>query len=495
MRITSLIRTADELFWRFVPLSALIVVSSYVLGAEIADPHRRLVKVFVLMLVMVIMYRFEMIYSLYLFILLFPFPTGIALSSSNVILMTLIPLLWLVRAQSMQQKVWEKTGFDKWLLLFFGLHLVSFFNIDNPLYLRESLKLVWRLATAIAFMYMIVRFADSVKKLDGLARVFAISAALVGSTGIIEAFFPGATIIPGWITTTRELGTGGLGQERIRGLRIGGALGSHSLLSDYSTLALFFMGLFFMRARNPITKTMWGLLCLSAFATVLSTANRGAFVALVVGLTYVLWVFRSRLSIGRLVVVASIFIAAVWIGDTLLSRYTAAVSILDRFTHTEFTGVVPETRTMTWKPALVEAMNHIFIGHGPYFDPRSGIEKLWWPHNAYIFYLYSIGVTGLATFLVIVYKLFRMSLAYARPLARGEYLGMLAGIIHVQLVMFLIAQLRTDHQRNGDFVYMYIVFFLFGMIVASYRLIRKRERGFDPGGPGGGTLSPTATDD
>ena len=105
----------------------------------------------------------------------------------------------------------------------------------------------------------------------------------------MEAIFPGVTIIPGWISTTKDLGAGGVGQ-RLEGLRIGGAVGSHSLLSDMSTLGMFFMGLHFLRARNPISKTAWAIMAASSLAVILSTANRGAFVALVAGLTYLLWV-------------------------------------------------------------------------------------------------------------------------------------------------------------------------------------------------------------
>lgn len=474
MRLTGMFKTFEDLIWRFVPVTGLILMISYVLGAEVVSPHRRLVKVTVLMLILAIMYRFEMIFSLYLFLFLFPFPTGIALSSSNVILMTLIPLLWVVRAQAAGVPVWPKTQLDKWLLLFIGLHIVSFINVSSAQDLTESLRLMWRMITAVALFYMVVRFATDTSKLEGLSKMFAISAFLVGLTGIVEAVLPGATIIPGWISTTKELGSGGLGQ-RVQGLRIGGAVGSHSLLSDFSTLGMFFMGLHFLRAKNPITKTAWALMAASSLAVVLSTANRGAFVALVAGLAYVLWVFRARMTIARFVIVVSLFVAGVWVGDTVLSEYTAAVSILDRFLDTEFTGVVPETRTMTWKPALVESMNHIFIGHGPYFDARSGtINRLWWPHNAYIYYLYTVGAFGLGVFFVILYKLLRMSLAYIKPLARGEFIGSMMGVLHIQFIMFLIAQLRTDHQRTSDFVYMYIMYFLFGMIVATYQLIRKQ---------------------
>ena len=60
-------------------------------------------------------------------------------------------------------------------------------------------------------------------------------------------------------------------------------------------------------------------------------------------------------------------------------------------------------------------------------------------------------------------------------MARTTFAGTVMGILHIQLAMFLIEQLRTDHQRNTDFVYIYIVWMLFGLIVAAGKLIRERE--------------------
>jgi Na+/melibiose symporter-like transporter len=68
-----------------------------------------------------------------------------------------------------------------------------------------------------------------------------------------------------------------------------------------------------------------------------------------------------------------------------------------------------------------------------------------------------------------------MSLQYRKALLHGTKLGLIMSVLHVQLTIFLIVQLRTDHQRDHDYVYIYIVWMLFGLIAATYRLIRERE--------------------
>jgi O-antigen ligase len=239
---------------------------------------------------------------------------------------------------------------------------------------------------------------------------------------------------------------------------------------------MFFMGMYFLRSKNPIQKFLWLGIAVMSFIVLLATANRGAFVALMVGIFYMLYLFRSRLNIVQYVIIGSLLVSAFAVGQIMLDKYTFAVSITQRFTGTEFHGVVPDTRVQTWMPALEKATESIFFGHGPYFNIIfEGMERNLWPHNAYIYYLCTIGLFGLIPFLLILLSLLRISLQHRNPAASGTFSQFVMRILHVNFIMFLIEQTRTDHQRNGDFIYPYIVWMLFGLIVATANLIKERE--------------------
>ena len=77
---------------------------------------------------------------------------------------------------------------------------------------------------------------------------------------------------------------------------------------------------------------------------------------------------------------------------------------------------------------------------------------------------------------MIVYKLFRISMRYSNALARGSFLGIGMAVMHVLLAMFLVGQMRTDHQRHTDFIYIYIVWMLFGLIIAAGKILDRRIR-------------------
>lgn len=468
-------RRIVDLAMRVVPVTGLIAIAAYVAANQTISPHRRVIKLAVLLALMSFMIRFDMVFSVYLFTLLYPFPSGVALGSTNSILMTVIPLVWAVRAASTKSRLWRKTAVDVPIVLLLAAHIVSFFNIDSNFALIQSLKIMWRAVAAIAFFYLIVTFVNDEKKLTTITKVLCVSCGLVMLTAVLELFFPGATIIPGWVGLPQVLGEGKLA-HRIEGVRVGGSFSSHSMLSDFGTQVFFLMCYHVYRSRNPLEKTIWGAVGILTIVAILATANRGAFFGFVVGIVYLLFLFRKQISVTRMVLIATTMIALFLVSQMLLDKYTHAASITSRITGTQFQGIVPDTRMNTWKPALIKSLEHPFIGHGPYFATMSrGLEPMLWPHNGFIFYLYTTGMFGLGAFLFVLYRIARYSRVFKTPGWEETPIGEIGKILHATLVVMLFEQLRTDHQR--DDIYPYMVWGLFGMIVATSMIIQSRSGG------------------
>jgi O-antigen ligase len=198
------------------------------------------------------------------------------------------------------------------------------------------------------------------------------------------------------------------------------------------------------------------------------------------------------MSLVRFVALISVVAFAFTAAQLLLDKYTIAASVTQRIVGTEFKGVTPDSRVGVWGPVVQRALQHPLIGHGPYYDTGKGLVRIFWPHNGYLFYFYTLGLFGLSAFLVIVYRLMRSSLRYYHPLAAGTFLGLATAIFNVQLVEFLVAQMRTDHQRTTDSIYMYIAWLIFALIAASGNMLRKREAE-EAGSRGGIDVEPVGT--
>jgi hypothetical protein len=127
---------------------------------------------------------------------------------------------------------------------------------------------------------------------------------------------------------------------------------------------------------------------------------------------------------------------------------------------------------MTWWPSIQKSMQHPFVGFGPYFDIGKGLTFQFWPHNAYLYYLQTIGLVGLAAFLWIMTRIWKMSIKYRQYGQHRDALADLLALLHVALVVFAIQQMRSDHQ-NSDY-YPYHLWFIFGTITVAARLVQLR---------------------
>jgi O-antigen ligase len=146
-----------------------------------------------------------------------------------------------------------------------------------------------------------------------------------------------------------------------------------------------------------------------------------------------------------------------------------------RLEGTQFEGFTPDSRVGVWAPVFQSCLDHIFIGHGPWYDTGRGLVRVYWPHNGFLYYLHTLGLFGLAAFVVIVFKLYRISTRYNRPAAYSGFVGVALSVTGVQLAELIVAQMRTDHQRTTDSIYMFIVWLVFGLIAASGNVLRRKE--------------------
>ncbi len=456
---------------RVVPVAALVAVGAFFAAQQAVRPSHRAIKALVIMGLMTLMFRFDMVWSVYLFALLFPFPSGISIGSSNNVLMTIIPMIWAVRASSSKIPLTHRTPIDRPVALFLLAFVVSMITISDSLVLARGVGVLWRNLTACAFAYSIMMFVNDETRLFRLGKIMCVACFLVMITAVMELFFPGAALIPGWIGLARNFGEGQL-SRRIEGLRVGGAFESHGMLADFGTQLILFMVFYFLRARNPAEKSFWLVAVGTTLVAILATANRGATTGLLIGLTMALFFFRRAIGTARVILLVVFGLSTLYVMDSVLSERTIAVSVFDRFQQTEFEGFVPENRTMTWRPALDYAMESPLIGHGPYYGTGIGLTKRYWPHNGYLFYLVTLGLLGLGGFLWVMWAVFRESRLWRLPGVRGTPLGTFLALGQIWFVVLAVEQLRTDHQR--DDIYPYIVWMCFGVVVATAALVRRK---------------------
>jgi hypothetical protein len=468
-----LTRRVTDLTMKIVPIAGLVTIAGYMVAQQAVSPQRRAVKAGIFLLLLALMMRCDMVWSIYLFTILFPFPSGISIGSTNSILMTIIPMVWAIRAASTKTKFFlRKTRLDFAIAFYLFAHAISMFNLDATSDLEGNLEVIWRTLAAVMYFYMIVMFVDTEQKILTIMKISCGVCAFVMVTGIFELFYPGASIIPGWMSTTQRLGTGEL-SYRIEGMRVGGVFQSQVLLADYGARMFVMMIYLVIRERNYFQRFLWAIVLLLTILALVATANRGAAIGITIGLVYGYWLFRQRISLTKVLATAAFLVLLFAVAEVVLTRHTHAVSLSQRLmaSHIEG-GFMPDNRKGTWIPTFNRAMERPWFGHGPKYELSRGLVKAYWPHNGYLYYFHTLGVFGLIAFLVVVAIVWRESRQF-KHWKPGEYqLADIGRILHLTLVIFLFQQIRTDHQRND--IYIYLVWGLFAVIVISATLMREK---------------------
>jgi len=438
---------------------------AYMLGLQIVSPNKRGIKGLVGLSLVTLLLLAPPAFGLSFFIIMFPFPAYTSFGSTNTMIVFLITMFWLLRVSTGELRPRGKTMLDGILVATVITLVISQYNAPNVTWFREGMLNMFFYFSAYMVMYLTYNLVNDERDLDRVTFAVTVMALLVFVSVLIEVFFPYATIIPGWIGVRYTYGV-----RDVR--RMAGVVGGHDSLADMCAI-LFPLLLFRLYRATTVTRRVLytAVLLLDVFALA-STANRGGLIGLAFCLGYLLWLTRREFRIVRYTFVFLALFTVLPIFDFYLSTYKDGDSILNRMAATEVgTNLVPDTRTEVWALGWAAFKEHIFVGHGLYFDYRVIAQ----PHNGYLWSLITVGILGTIPFVLVLIKLLWESAKRMRGnMERGSFASGLLTVLHVQIATFVVVQLRTDYQRSPCYVYMMWV--IFGLTLVCMRIIDEERR-------------------
>jgi hypothetical protein len=447
----------------------LIAATGALLGIQLFSPTKRVIETIGGLVLVYLIWNFSTLNALWLIFIIYPFPFAISVGHSTFVFIVIVFIIHLIRVSSHKSTMHFDRRFNLPILLMVLSYLLSFYNIDrSAAVLRIGLIYTVNFFAAILAFYMIVNFVNDDRKLYATVRISMITCALIILFNLFEVLFPGKVLIPGWLyTAEREL------QLVMKDVRMKGAFHDYELNAEFYAMNVSIILLMAIRARRLLTRTVYVLLLIVDVVMLFTTITRGAFISLTIGLIYLAFLSRRDLSFTRLVAIAGAFIGLVLIIDTVVAQYTVSGSLLGRMAGTTIEkGFIPDTRVEAWGGALRRGLQHPFLGHGPGWSFSKGLTTQFWPHNIYLFYFNITGLFGLSTFIFLLVRLVQTSaLGLRSSLVRDSFPEALLKVLHVSLVIFIIDQAKVDYLRST--IYIYFVWFFFGMIVATRNIIRS----------------------
>lgn len=465
-------RTIPEWFvspWFYLLLALAVgVVAAQLITGHLAP---RWIKALVGVIFLFGLFRLPLYGVVCFFMIAFPFPTYIFLGNTNVLFVAMILAVWAIKVRLGREPVPPRTYLDYAAGAYILVHIISFANVDTQSNLVNGILQLEFLGLAAALYFVIAKCLRTERQLRIAMQSLAVTSLLVSITGVMEYFVPTLQLIPDWF-----IAAGPSGLRFAEGGRVGGVFRFHGLLADFCAIMFILQAYLFIRARSAGARLFYAILMIAGVFQIFVTANRGGFVIWAIGLVYLVWIGRGGLTLRRVVIALPLLLAGGLAIEATTQRYGRVITLFRRLLTTQIERGVPDTRVEVWANVLREIPQHLWIGHGPFYDLIGGRTALGrqWPHSAYLMYLWTTGVLGLLVFLWILGKTLIKSYPGGKlhlgriPFARGAM-----AVAHIQVLQFALAQIRDEHQRGN--VYPFLMWILIGLAAASSRIWREDE--------------------
>src|SRR5262245_41462194 len=249
----------------------LLVGAGIVLGINFVMPDKRMIAVIAATVLFGLMWRVDLVSGIGVLMLALPYPRGTVFGGTNVVLVLLLLLLWLLRASIRQAAPPHRTPVDVPMAALLIAFIVSFYNIESRFNLERGLENFVQLLAGVGMFYLIVNNLSRPEHLERVHKFYCVSIAMVCLLGVWELFHPNTVFIPGWIVFHHAVSEG----INVHNVRIGGPFFDFELLSEYCALNLLLLTLMVARARFGARLFLYASLALLTFFITVASAARG----------------------------------------------------------------------------------------------------------------------------------------------------------------------------------------------------------------------------
>jgi O-antigen ligase len=442
----------------------LVIGAGVMMGLQYISPNKRVLSVLTAFLMFGLAWRLDIVSGLGVMAVALPFPRTTVFGNTNVYVISLMLVIWLLRVTLRQSAPPHRSPIDAPLVMLFISYVVSFYNIDAA-DLAINLSNFVMMAASWLLFYLVASVPESRRGFARLLGYQAVSVLLVCLVAVFEMTHPGQTLIPGWIEFSALSSKG----ASAFGIRVGSSFYDYELLCEYCALHTLLILFLFLRANSLLLRAAYGGLLTLVVFVMFATVTRGGIIALGVGILYLLWLTRRRLTMVAMTITAGAAAAGLIGMNWFVATFTRTGNMFERLAGSTVTGFVPDTRSVVWPAAWNRIFEHPLVGHGPYYSLLRGAQIYSWPHSLYLYIANNVGFIGFAIFAWLLWTLFRITRPTTDDLWHADPLRSFMIIARAQMVVFLVDETKIEYLRNPNYAFQ--VWMMFGLMVAAHRLL------------------------
>ncbi len=452
-------------------VALLVTIVGIVLGLQYLMPNKRVLPVLLAILLFGLAWRADMATAIGLVLIALPFPRYTSFGNTNLAFVLFLLVIWLLRVSTRQTPPPTGTPANVPLVALFVCYVLSFYNVA-PEALSGNLQMF---AMMVACWLMFFMIAGNLREQRSFELVFAfqaVSTFTVCLGALFEVTHPGVNMLQFLSAPLQSIST----DRSLQNVRVGSVFFDYELLCEYCALNLLLIVFLFARARSLLPRLAYGGLLLFLAFVLFTTVTRGGVIAYTVGLIYLLWLVRRRLSFVRVIVLVALVVGSATAINFYVANFTQAGDLFERLSASQVKGGIPDSRAVVWPEAWERIFEHPLLGHGPLYSIVSGTARVYhWPHCLYLFVANNVGFVGLAVFLWFLGVLFWMVRPVTDDLRNGDYVGSYLLVARAQMVIFLVDEIKIEYLRNP--IYEFQIWVMFGLMAAASLYVHSRGGG------------------
>ncbi|MCF6291107.1 MAG: O-antigen ligase family protein [Desulfobacterales bacterium] len=365
-------------------------------------------------------------------------------------------------------------------------YALSFFNNPRPLLVLQVTYLIGLFSSVVLF-YTTYRLINREDELHQFFKLLLIMNVLVLGYCVLQVIAGFTQIVPFGIQEFAFV------KNRLHAAiderRLTGPFSGPGLLAEYFVLMVFIQSYYLMatgRMKRIVIPVLFGNLC-----AMVGTGNRGAPIAMVIGLFIFIFLFRRQLGPAKILkfMVVGILLSAA--ASVIMLRYTQFNVLYDRFADTEIQGFTPDTRR-GWPEYIKRALETPILGKGvrmilvsDLYDEKgrkkvSGVPAsaaMGYPHSLYIYLFYTLGMVGLLAYALLAVCLYACFFNMSRVRTDSRFVEGIPRLAIVVLTVFCIDQFKIEFLRHTYSDYQQFLAATLAMFLASNKIAAREKPG------------------
>lgn len=443
-------------------------VIGFILAGQILSPSKRMIEFLMGAAVLVAAFLLPSRWSVGFMLFIIPFPQYTTIGSTTVIFAFIIFAFWILRVALGYERRPITSGLEVPLILLTLCYVISFAAVDPGHWAQAVAKFRIYISSILIF-YLVVNLIRTERDIHFVLNALLVSFCFVTLVAIVELW------LPRYAYVFEILRVKSVQIATVQGIRVGSVFGDYEMFAEYLAIFIPILLIRVLNERAVLKQLVWTPLLGIAIMLLLATATRGAFLSLIAGIVYLVWIARKIINYQKLLPVLITASLIFYASALVLDRYTETASLFGRLGKTKFISGMPDTRAQRWSEAWGRIKESPWIGYGPFYfqgvDEKNVDHQD--PHSLFLFLAHTIGIPGALVFYWMLFRAFRMSYRAAKRYAtqRSELaytVVLLSGI----LVIFFVDEIKIAFLRYENT--QHFTWTMLGLLVSASRVAVRR---------------------